>query len=233
MLIPFLALQQYIKSQLQDVQNVFIWNNNVQKLLAGEDWPYQLDTVFIDFPDFIKWDQLGNGVQSVDPLEIKFHYVSAFYDAQDGTQDQNLDIFIKLDALRDKLQDWMPTTFTIGTTDALYSKFAGTYQAAFGQFSRTGEVQDKDHGAVYHFIQSYTTSWVDQSRIRPVGGSTAGNLGYELDKVTEWATGNLYTAASPVNYVSYLGNIYKCILNTTVAYEPPTNATYWEFVTKQ
>lgn len=235
MLIPFLALQDHILT-ISDVQNVRVWNDNVQKLIDGEEFPYQLDCVFVEFPDEIKWDQLGNGVQIVDPLELSFHYVTSFLDAGDGTEDQNLEIFGKTNALRNTLQDWMPTTVTIPNTtpgaknEGFYSKYAGTYGVPFGVFQRIGEMQDKSHGAIYHFIQKYLTTWVDQDRIRPVGGHTAGNLTYELDAVTAWDNTSLYTAANPVSYVTYQGGIYKCILNTTSAHESPTNTSYFTFI---
>lgn len=233
MLIPFLALQQHITNSLPTVQTVRMWNNNVNMLIGGNDSVYALPAVFVEFPDEIKWDQLGNGIQIVDPLIVKFHVIEDFYDAQDGTQDQNLEIFSLTDALRDCLQDWMPSTLTINS-GGFYTKYAGTYNLPFGVFTRSKETQDKNHSNVYHFIQEYYTTWVDYARQRPVNGTTAGNLVYELDMVTEWNNTTLYTAASPVNYVWYSdGNIYKCILNTTTAYEPPTNTTYWKYIRKK
>lgn len=223
MLIPFLALQAYLSSAMPVIQTIKVWNNNMANILAGTDDPYALPAIFIEFPDNIKWDQLGNGVQIVDPLEVSFHLVTDFYDAMDGTKDNNLATFQMADNLRNVLQDWMPTTFTI-SPDGEYGAYAGTYQAAFGAFCRSNEIQDKNHTNVYHFIQSYMTTWVDSARSRPIGGSTAGNLNYELDKVLPWADDGFYTAQQ---YVSYQDGIYKCILDTTSAHEPPTNETYF------
>lgn len=232
MLIPFLALQQHILSTLTDVQTCRIWNDNVVNLIDGNDSIYALDAIFIEFPDEIKWDQIGNGVQIVDPLMIKFHYISAFYDAQDGTQDQNLEIFAKTTLLFNTIQDWMPTTVTI-PAGGMYDKYAGTYTVPFGVFQRIGELQDKSHGAIYHFVQTYNTTWLDGTRERPVGGFLAGNLNYELDMVVIWDNSSFYIAASPVSYVLYNGGIYKCIQNTTAAHELPTNALYFKYVRKQ
>lgn len=228
MLIPFLALQAYISVAMPEIQTIKIWNNNVSKLLEGKDDPYQLPALFIEFPAEIEWDQLGNGVQIVDPLQIAFHLVTDFYDAVDGTKDNNLATLQMADQLRNVLQDWMPTTFTV-SPGGEYGAYAGTYVAAFGVFTRSAEVQDVDHSNVYHFIQKYMTTWVDDARNRPVGGIVAGNLSYELDKVTPWTDMGFYSAQQ---YVSYQYSIYKCILNTTTAHEPPTNTTYFTFIRK-
>jgi hypothetical protein len=224
MLIPFLALQAHILSTVSEFKTCRMWNNNIMELLQGTDAVYELPAVFPEFPDPIKWDQLGNGIQIVDPLEIKFHVLHDFYDAQDGTQDQNIDVFALTNKLYNALQDWMPKTFTINVTDQLYPKFAGTYTIPFGAFQRTSELQDKAHPNVYHFIQSYLTTWMDVSRQRPINGIAAPVLNYELDKVVPWDNLSLYLK---YQYVTYQGGIYRCILNTTVAHELPTNSTYF------
>lgn len=229
MLIPFLALQQLILSELPEIKTVKIWNGNVPRINEGEDDPYAFPAIMIEFPDLIKWDQLGNGIQIVDPLEISFHVLDPFYDAQDGTKDNNLVIFLLTDKLRNIIQDWMPTSFTIAS-GSVYTNYAGTYILPFGVFTREKEIQDKNHGALYHFIQSYLTTWVDIARQRPVGGITAGDLEYELDAVNEWSDTSLYLAQA---YVWYGDLIYKCILNTTVAHEPPTNTTYFIYIIKK
>ncbi|HWY10589.1 MAG TPA: hypothetical protein VN026_04640, partial [Bacteroidia bacterium] len=77
---------------------------------------------------------------------------------------------------------------------------------------------------VYHFIQSYLTTWMDVSRQRPINGIAAPVLNYELDKVVPWDNLSLYLK---YQYVTYQGGIYRCILNTTVAHELPTNSTYF------
>lgn len=229
MLIPFLSLQQLILTELPEIKTVKIWNGNLDAITKGEDDPYDLPAVMIEFPDLIKWDQLGNGIQIVDPLEISFHVIQDFYDAQDGTKDNNLIIFLLTDKLRNIIQDWMPASFTI-TPGSAYTNYAGTYILPFGVFTREKEIQDKNHSNLYHFIQSYLTTWVDTARQRPVGGITAGDLDYELDTVQEWDSASLYMEQA---YVWQENSIYKCILNTTSAHEPPTNTTYFIYIRKK
>lgn len=234
MLIPFLAIQQYLGTKFPDVTYIRLWNNNLEKLLAGEDEIYNTvkEAFFIEFPDNIQWDQLGNGVQGVasDDLRIKIHIIQDFYDSQDGSMSQNLEILFLGQQVYQAFQDWMPSTVTIAS-GGLYNKYAGTYPVPIGVMRRINDYQDKNHPNVYHFIQEYSTSWIDVDMNRPVGGILSTPiLDYELDLIPDWIDTELYTVDQYVKYTD--NNIYQCILNTTVAHEVPTNTIYWKYITK-
>ena len=214
----FLAIQAYLLSKLADykVEYIRVWNNQIQSILQDdgqlvETFPFP--AIFVEFPDEIPYDQIGNGVQTVDPLMIRLHILYDFYDAQDETMGQNLVVLQMAQDMYRAFQDWMP-------------------EIPLGVMVRKSEYHDKDHPNVYHFIQEYQTTWIDVAMNRPVGGiSSVPVLDYELDIVPVWAAGNLYIAGT---YVSYTADgiigIYQCILNTTVASEPPTNTHYWTFI---
>lgn len=180
MLVLFLAIQQYLLSKITSVQYIRLWNNNLEMLLEGKDEPYQLPVIFVEFPDNIQWMQIGNGCQEAD-IDIKLHIVTQFYDAMDGTVSQDLFALKMAQDVYKAFQDWMPSTVTI-PTEGQYAAYAGTYNVPVGVMVRSGDEQDKNHGEVYHFIQTYTTTIVDSDMDRPVGGTLAvPPLNYELD----------------------------------------------------
>ena len=226
MYILFLAIQDYLISKgLPSTGYIRMWNNNLEYLEKGTDEQYQLPAIFIEFPDEIEYDQLGNGTQTVDDLRIKIHILQDFYDTKTGAMSQNLDVLVLAQSIYTAFQEWMPTTVTIPPT-GIYAPYAGTYQVPVGVMSRRKEYQDKDHDNIYHFIQEYSTTWIDTAMNRPVGGVlSVPILLYELDNILAWDNTLLYTVDQ---YVSYSGFIYQCILNTTVAHEVPTNTTYWK-----
>ncbi len=169
MLILFLYLQQFILANFPDVKYVWLWNSDVDFLNDGKGQPQDEPVIYIEFPDNIKWDQLGNGCQIVDPLSIKFHIVGNELDATDGSMSQNLDALKMAEDLFLILQDNMPTTLTIAE-GGMYDKYAGTYTVPLGAMVRSGEVQDKKHSNLYHFIQEYMTTYVDSATNRPRNG---------------------------------------------------------------
>lgn len=165
----FLALQTYLLGRLastdplMNVTYIRLWNNQVQYAKDAIDETYPYPAIFIDFPEEIEWKQIGNGVQTVDPLMIRLHIVHDFYDAQDGTMGQDLAILELAQKVYTSLQEWMPNI-------------------PLGVFVRVMEVQDKDHPNLYHFIQTYQTTWIDTAMKRPVNGSvTTEPLDLQLD----------------------------------------------------
>lgn len=222
MKLLFLAIQQYLLSVLTafNITYIRVWNDQVQNLIDGKDETFSLPAIFIEFPDEIQWQQLGGGNQIVDPLLIKVHLLHEFYDAQDGTMGQNLAVLDMAESIFTSFQDWMPDTMVIGGV---------TYQIPVGSMVRLSDKQDMQHTNLYHFISTYQTTWVDSKMNRPVGGSlTTPPINYTLIVTPEWVSGNLYIVNDEV---VYLGSAYRCILNTTMANEVPTNSTYWTLIT--
>lgn len=123
--------------------------------------------IFIEFPDTIDWMQLGNGVQAVDDLRIKIHVLVHLIDSQDETMEQNLDALAIAQRVYEQFDEWMPANMTIGGTSV---------PIPVGVMNRIGDIQDKNHPGVYHFIQEYSTTWVDSSRVRPINGKLSGAI---------------------------------------------------------
>lgn len=229
MLVLFLAIQQYLLSKITSVTYIRMWNNNLDMLLEGKDEVYQLPAIWVEFPDDIQWQQIGNGCQEAD-IEIRLHMVTQFYDATDGTVSQDLFALKMAQDVYKAFQDWMPSTVTI-PSGGMYNAYAGTYNVPIGVMVRSGEQQDKNHPEIYHFIQTYTTTIVDRDMDRPVGGQlSATPLAYNFSLIPAWQTGNLYVVGNQIGYTD--GNVYECILNTTTAYEDPTNSTYWNLINR-
>jgi hypothetical protein len=207
-----------------------VWNNQVQTLLDGKSETFgssteisgqnNLKAILVEFQSPNEIQQLGNGVQCYDPLFIRLHIIHDFYDAQDGTMGQNLDVLDLVNSVFLSMQDWMPDMMNINGT---------LTQIPVGNVVRVSEEQDYDHGNLYHFIQTYKTTWIDNGMLRPVGGSvTAPPISYTLIVTPAWISGNAYVLDDEV---TYLGSAYRCILNTTIANELPTNITYWILIT--
>lgn len=170
MKILFLAIQQLLISKLTayNLSYVRVWNNQLERLLGGEISDFALmnetgDTpaILIEFVSPATIEQLGNGDQIYNPFGIRLHILHQFYDAQNGTQDQDLVVLDIANDIYDVFQDWMPDTVTID---------GNTYQVPVGVMVRTSEEWDYDHPDVYHFIQEYTTTWVDSRKNRPENG---------------------------------------------------------------
>lgn len=182
-------MQQYLLTLFTDAQTVGnsqwlvnfvrIWNNQVEDLNSGNSVSeFSLSNeeghtppVFIEFPDRIDWNQLGNGVQTVDDLRIKVHVLIALVGSQDETMEQNLDALAIAQTIFTQFDEWMPETMTIGGVEQ---------NIPVGVMNRVGEIQDKNHPQVYHFIQEYSTTWVDTSRKRPIGGRLSGAIELQI-----------------------------------------------------
>jgi hypothetical protein len=226
--VLFLAIQQYLLAQLS-ADNLYIrmWNKQDGYLEKGLYQDITYPAVLIEFVDPIEWKQLGNGNQEVDDLHIKLHIIHDELDAatasSSGTMDQNLHIYQLAEQIYNAFQDWMPTSFTIAANDPLYGEFAGTYTIPVGVLTREREYQDPGHTDLYHFIQEYGTTWEDQTMNRPVGGSNAGNIGYDLEFPAAWNSSTAYIIGNAV--IGGDNNIYACLVNNTN--QAPPNATYW------
>jgi hypothetical protein len=61
---------------------------------------------------------------------------------------------------------------------------------------------------------------------RPVGGSKAGIIGYDLEQAQAWNSTTAYVVGTAV--IGTDNNIYACSANNTN--EAPPNATYWTYL---
>ena len=150
----------YIKTQLETIKDIdglsnkikfiHIWNNQTHWIEEGQGYDFLKPAVFIEFVNAQQIVDIGGGVQQYDPLEINLHIIHQFMDASDGTLEQNLDIFDLKQLVYAALQTW--------------------HCQGSGPFTRISEEQDYDHPHIYHFIQTFRTSYVDSSQAIPIGG---------------------------------------------------------------
>ncbi len=145
-----------IKAQilLVDPRILFVamYNGQFDDLDEDGNTIYSFPTPFVlvEFSDDNPWQQLGGGVQILDPLVVTLHYGHYQLDAQDGTMEQNLDVYDDTEFLFKKM-----TLFTPDGASA---------------FIRGGFFQDKRHKALYHAQQRYTTTYMDTTAIQPIDG---------------------------------------------------------------
>jgi hypothetical protein len=152
----YLAIKARLEAVLLDDDNnqiakfIHIWNNQLSWMAQGKEYSFGFPAIFIEFVNPSEIQYVGNGVQVYDPLDINVHICHEYYDAADGTMEQNLEVFV----LKQKVL-------------AALQKF---HCDGSGTFTREGEEQDYDHPNYYHFIQRYRTTWIDKSMEEPVDG---------------------------------------------------------------
>ncbi len=153
--------------QLQTIRNedgsqmfkkIAMWNNQLTLLIdknGARTTLFEMPGLFIAF-NTASIQQLGNGVQLYDPLFFDIHILDWQIDAGDGTFEQNLEVFDRAEKVYQCIQKFQP-----GLTD--------TNDPA-GSCIRVAEEEDTNHNGVYHFIQRYKTTFVDNNMAEPVGG---------------------------------------------------------------
>lgn len=148
----YLDIESQIKSQVTEVQFIHVYNSQFDLMENQESYSFPFPCVFIEFVAQNEIQQLGGGYQIFDPLMINVHIGHNLYDAGDGTMEQNLDIFDLRTKIFKALNKFEPNGAV--------------------QFIRVSETQDTNHKSVYHFIQTYKTNYIDNSRSEPVNGVT-------------------------------------------------------------
>lgn len=145
-----------------------MWNNQLERLLNGEQDDIALiaeigdqPAIIVQFVSPFTIEQLGNGVEIYQNLIVRLHILHQFYNANDGTMDQDLVVLDIAEDVYRAFDDWMPSTMVIGGV---------TYDIPVGVMNRQSETLDDDHDNVYHFIQDYMTNWVDSANNRPING---------------------------------------------------------------
>lgn len=117
-----------------------IWNNQLAWEEQGKLYNYLKPAVFLEVINNVQYDELGLGMQSAD-VGWRIHLIDEFYDAQDGTLEQDLQIF----DLRDQVV-------------ALLSLYEPT---ACGPLVRTAEGQDYEHKNLYHYVIDFICNFTD------------------------------------------------------------------------
>ena len=147
----FTDIQARINSEIgvghdKDIKFFHLWNDQAKTIQEGGEIVFNMPAVFIEFAE-VNPEQLGNGVQIFNPLLIKVHILHNQLDTASGTLDQNADIFTIRENIYKVLQMFKP--------------------AGAGSFIRTKEYPDYVHSNVYHWIQEYTTNYIDNAATPP------------------------------------------------------------------
>jgi hypothetical protein len=143
----FIDIKTQLLAQVPELAFIQMYNNQFDLIEKQETYSFPFPCCFIEFvTETIQ--QLGNGVQIYDPLTVRVHIGNDFYNAIDGTQEQDLIVFELKQKIFKALNKFEPLGATV--------------------FIRFSETQDINHSNIYHFIQDYKTNYIDQDRSEPL-----------------------------------------------------------------
>jgi hypothetical protein len=133
------------------IQYVRVWNNQLSMERAGKLYDYPKPAIFVEIVSNPVYQELGQYMQDTD-LGFRLHLIHEYYDAQDGTFEQDLVVFDLRDAINRTVTSVMMT--------------------ACGPLVKRTEGQDYDHDNLYHYIIEYTCSFIDStgSPLDPASG---------------------------------------------------------------
>jgi len=175
-----LAKLATIQVQNQDGQTVpiysHIWNNQLAYAEDGKGYSWPRPSAFIEIVSPAQFEIIGLGFRSAD-LGIRIHLVHDFFDAQDGTYEQDLTIF----DLRDKV---VSAHNTDTTKQSGLSQYCLT---ACGPLNCVSESQDYDHGNLYHYILEFICNFTDSkgSKYDPANGQFIETSDPDLDLLVD------------------------------------------------
>ena len=123
---------------------VRIWNNQITRIKEGQLMAFPMPALFVELanPTF---ENIGQGYRS-STLCFKVHIAHEFYDAQDGTFDQDLGVY----DIRDKVTAYL----------------SGQTLTGCGPLEATGENMDTDHDNIYHYVIDFTCDFTDSTGSR-------------------------------------------------------------------
>ena len=116
-----------------------IWNNQIETERAGDSYVYPKPAAFVEVVSPVIFEEIGQNLRSAD-IGISIHLVHEYYN-QDGTFEQDLQVFDLRDQIIAALSQFKPT--------------------GCGQLVSTGEQQDYDHDNIYHYIISFVCNFID------------------------------------------------------------------------
>jgi hypothetical protein len=216
-------------SALPMIKAIRKWNNQVEWLMDEKGARlnlFEMPAVFIAFK-FGKITQLGNGVQLYENFTFELHILKWSLDTGKGTFEDDLDIFDLKELIYLKVNKFQPG-LQLAENDPNYSETSACIRIA--------EQEDNRHYGVYHFIQTYQTTFTDLQRAEPYLGvdGPVPPLPLEIDAVLksmiDSATNYSETAQylvinSPI--VIYQDNYFK-LLSDTPNPAGPFDSAKWE-----
>lgn len=164
----FLALYAQILT-VSDIKYVHKWNNQLRLILesgGAKSQMFPFPAVFIAFK-YAPIEQLGEGRQLF-YVDFELHILDWQLDTGDGNFEQNINIYDLKDKIFLAIQKFKDPDDSVGSC------------------IRVGEEEDNDHNGIYHFIQRYKTTFVEQLAEEPVSGidGPVPPLPLEIDQTT-------------------------------------------------
>lgn len=164
-----------ILQRLESIEDAFkfvrVWNNQLERLEKSEDYAFPRPAAFLEVINPAAYDLIGIGFSASDII-FSIHIIHELYDSQDGTMDQNLEVF----ELRDKV----------------LASLAGYEPTACSKLFFIAEQQDYDHDQLYHYVIDFKCSFIE-SHTSPYDP----NAGKFVDSVPPTTLVVNATAASP------------------------------------
>lgn len=181
-LTDILAKLATIQVVNQDGQTVslysHVWNNQLAYAEDGKGYSWPRPAAFVEIVSPASFEVIGLGFRSAD-LGIRIHLIHDFFDAQDGTYEQDLTIF----DLRDKV-----VSASIGLSQY--------FPTACGPLNCISESQDYDHGNLYHYILDFITNFTDSK-----GSSYDPQDGRFVEEITPDLDLQVDLVSKPADYV--------------------------------
>lgn len=115
-----------------------IWNNQLQYEKEGKLYDYPKPAAFLETMTDVRYEQIGYQVNEM-PIVFRIHIIHEYYDAQDGTFEQDLVVFDIRDSVIRLLKGYRPS----GCNELIH----------------VTEMQDFDHDNLYHYMIDFTTSF--------------------------------------------------------------------------
>lgn len=117
-----------------------VWNKQVKKNLEGKTYSHPMPAAFLEVISPVTYQVMGQKYRNAD-VSFRIHLAHEFYDAQDGTMEQDLAIF----DLRDQV----------------LALLTGFVPAGCGDLNCMVEGQDDDHDNVYEYILDFVANFTD------------------------------------------------------------------------
>jgi hypothetical protein len=140
---PITDILTRLTTKLKDtdvVKFVQIWNDQFRFMEDQQTYSFPFPCVFVEVVNDLEFNQIGGGYEQAD-IDWCIHIGQDFYNADDGTQEQNLTIFDLRDKVVEVLSNYKPT--------------------ACGLMFRTKESQDYEHTNVYHYKVYFRCGFID------------------------------------------------------------------------
>jgi len=120
--------------------HVRVWNNQIAYLKDGKGVAFPMPAFFVEVVNNATYEIIGQGFRNAD-LSFRIHIAHEFYDAQDGTFEQDLPVF----DLRDQI----------------IANITGFEPAACGPLNCVSEQQDYEHDNIFVYVCDFVCNFTD------------------------------------------------------------------------